>query len=135
MFLCLGYPLPVVLNDQSAAVLPVITTDKDIDVVRPLEVPEGIREEYVTANKKVHQDCKSAPPSLCLGFAGDELCESGGGADLFLSTDDPDLYHGLPVNVQVIGRRFQEEKVLAITEYIDGLLKGGEVEHGSAHKL
>lgn len=51
------------------------------------------------------------------------------------STDDPDLYHGLPVNVQVIGRRFQEEKVLAITEYIDGLLKAGEVEHGAAHKL
>lgn len=53
-----GYPLPVVLNDQSAAVLPVITTDKAIDVARPLEIPEGIREEYVTANKKVHQDCK-----------------------------------------------------------------------------
>ncbi|KAI7776591.1 ral amidase [Diaporthe eres] len=101
----IGYPLPVVLNDQSAAVLPVITTDKDIDVVRPLEISEGIREEYVTANKKVHQDY------------------------------DPDLYHGLPVNVQVIGRRFQEEKVLAITEYIDGLLKAGEVEHGAAHKL
>ncbi|KAK7727577.1 hypothetical protein SLS63_007019 [Diaporthe eres] len=101
----IGYPLPVVLNDQSAAVLPVITTDKDIDVVRPLEVPEGIREDYVTANEKVHQ------------------------------AYDPDLYHGLPVNVQVIGRRFHEEKVLAITEYIDGLLKGGEVEHGAAHKL
>lgn len=39
------------------------------------------------------------------------------------------------MNVQVIGRRFQEEKVLAITEYIDGLLKGGEVDHGSGHKL
>lgn len=42
----------------------------------------------------------------------------------------------MPVNVQVIGRRFQEEKVLAITEYIDGLLRGGEVkEQGGAHKL
>ena len=52
-----------------------------------------------------------------------------------MSTDDPDLYHGLPVNVQVIARRFQEEKVLAITEYIDGLLRAREVEHGTAHKL
>lgn len=60
-FVLPGYPLPVVLNDQSAAVLPAITTDKAIDVVRPLEVPEGIRDEYVTANKKVHQDCKSCP--------------------------------------------------------------------------
>ncbi|KAJ0116697.1 ral amidase [Diaporthe amygdali] len=101
----IGYPLPAVLNDQSAAVLPVITTDKDIDVVRPLEIPaEGIKDEYVTANKKVHQDY------------------------------DPALYHGLPVNVQVIGRRFQEEKVLAITEYIDSLLKGSEKE-GAAHRL
>ena len=62
---CPGYPVPVVLSDQSAAVLPVITTDKAIDVVRPLEVPEGIREEYITANKKVHQNCKSAHP-ICL---------------------------------------------------------------------
>lgn len=58
VFFHIGYPLPVVLNDQSAAVLPVITTDKAIDVVRPLEVPEGIRDEYVRANKKIHQDCK-----------------------------------------------------------------------------
>lgn len=57
-----GYPLPVVLNDQSAAVLPVITADRAIDVARPLEIPEGIRQEYVTANKKVHQDCKSGLP-------------------------------------------------------------------------
>lgn len=42
----------------------------------------------------------------------------------------------MPVNVQVIGRRFQEEKVLAITEYIDSLLRGSEVkEQGSEHKL
>lgn len=63
-----GYPLPVVLNDQSAAVLPVITTDKAIDVVRPLEIPEGIKEEYVMANKKVHQDCKffAHPTSVCV---------------------------------------------------------------------
>lgn len=62
-----GYPLPVVLNDQSAAVLPVTTTDKAIDVVHPLEIPEGIKEEYVTANKKVHQDCKFAHPvSVCV---------------------------------------------------------------------
>lgn len=66
-----GYPLPVVLNDQSAAVLPVITTDKAIDIARPLEVPEGISDEYVTANKKVHQDCKFCPPTLM------SACSSG----------------------------------------------------------
>lgn len=121
------------MNDQSAAVLPVITTDKDIDVVRPLEIPaEGIKEEYVTANKKVHQDCESAHPKfICVsGLYADELALTCS----VLSTDDPALYHGLPVNVQVIGRRFQEEKVLAITEYIDSLLKGSEKE-GAAHRL
>lgn len=101
-----GYALPVVLNDQSAAVLPVIKTDKAIDVACPLQIPEGIKDKYVRANKKVHQDY------------------------------DPELYHGMPVNVQVIGRRFQEEKVLAITEYIDGLLRGGEMEEkGTRHML
>lgn len=57
--------------------LPVITTDKAIDVVRPLEIPEGIREEYVTANKKVHQDCKFAHSSnvcLCLGVNTTVMC-------------------------------------------------------------
>lgn len=45
--------------------LPVITTDKAIDAVRPLEVPEGIRDEYVTANKKVHQYCEFfGPPNI-----------------------------------------------------------------------
>lgn len=71
LLLLSGYPLPVVLNDQSAAVLPVITTDKNIDVARPLEIPDGIRDEYVTANKKVHQDCKLfCPPKIssCLSL-------------------------------------------------------------------
>ena len=28
--------------------------------------------------------------------------------------DDPQLYHGTPVEVQIVGRRLREEKVLAI---------------------
>lgn len=48
------------------------------------------------------------------------------------SADDPEMYHGQPVNVQIIGRRFQEEKVLAITEYVDGLVKKQGVD---GHKL
>lgn len=119
--------------------LPVITTDKDIDVVRPLAIPAGVtKEAYVTANRKVHQDCKFARPRFShVLVCFPEMCRLHGEIALtcsILSTDDPEVYHGMPVNVQVIGRRFQEEKVLAITEYIDSLIKGGEAE-GAAHKL
>lgn len=37
--------------------------------------------------------------------------------------DDPDIYDGAHVGVQLMGRRLQEEKVLAVTEYLAGLLK------------
>ena len=33
-------------------------------------------------------------------------------------TDDPDIYDGAHVAVQLIGRRLQEEKVLALAEHI-----------------
>ncbi|KAL8736716.1 MAG: hypothetical protein Q9166_000082 [cf. Caloplaca sp. 2 TL-2023] len=36
---------------------------------------------------------------------------------------DPDIYDGAHVSVQLMGRRLQEEKVLAVTEYVAGLLK------------
>jgi Asp-tRNA(Asn)/Glu-tRNA(Gln) amidotransferase A subunit family amidase len=35
-----------------------------------------------------------------------------------LTTDDPGKYAGGPVGLQVIGRRFEEEKVLDILEII-----------------
>lgn len=31
---------------------------------------------------------------------------------------DPELYHGAHVAVQLVGRRLQEEKVLALSEYV-----------------
>ncbi|EME42792.1 hypothetical protein DOTSEDRAFT_173217 [Dothistroma septosporum NZE10] len=36
---------------------------------------------------------------------------------------DPELCHGLPVSLQLTGRRLEEEKVLALTEKIEGDLK------------
>ncbi|KAH7346303.1 amidase [Rhexocercosporidium sp. MPI-PUGE-AT-0058] len=35
---------------------------------------------------------------------------------------DPELYDGAHVSVQIVGRRFQEEKVLALTEYLGDAL-------------
>ena len=39
---------------------------------------------------------------------------------------DPDLYHGAHVAVQLVGRRLQEEKVLALAEYVGGALDGSK---------
>ena len=41
-------------------------------------------------------------------------------------SDDPDIYDGAHVSVQLVGRRLQEEKMIAIAKYV------GEALHGSA---
>ena len=33
-------------------------------------------------------------------------------------TDDPEIFTGLPISLQLVGRRFEDEKVVAILEYI-----------------
>jgi Asp-tRNA(Asn)/Glu-tRNA(Gln) amidotransferase A subunit family amidase len=40
--------------------------------------------------------------------------------------DDPEVYHGAPVAVQIIGRRLTEERVMAIAEEV-GRLLGNEI--------
>lgn len=35
---------------------------------------------------------------------------------------DPDLFHGMPIGLQVVGQRLEEEKVLAIAEEVDLIL-------------
>ena len=37
--------------------------------------------------------------------------------------DDPELFHGLPVGLQLIGRTQEEEGVIALTEVVDRALK------------
>ena len=37
-------------------------------------------------------------------------------------TDDPAIFDGAHVSVQLVGRRLQEEKVLAIAEYVSQAL-------------
>ena len=44
---------------------------------------------------------------------------------------DADKMHGLPVAIQVVGQRLQEEKVLAIMERIEHALD----KHGGKYKL
>lgn len=44
---------------------------------------------------------------------------------------DADKMHGLPVAVQVVGQRLQEEKVLAIMERVEDALE----KHGGKYEL
>ena len=37
---------------------------------------------------------------------------------------EPDIYHGAHVAVQLVGRRFQEEKMIALADYVSNVLKG-----------
>ena len=41
---------------------------------------------------------------------------------LLMIVDDPDLYDGAHVSVQVVGRRFEEERILTITEILGDAL-------------
>jgi Asp-tRNA(Asn)/Glu-tRNA(Gln) amidotransferase A subunit family amidase len=34
-------------------------------------------------------------------------------------TDDPDLYDKMPVSVQLVGRRNEDEKVIAIARFLE----------------
>lgn len=37
-------------------------------------------------------------------------------------SDDPDAFHGLPISLQLVGRRFEDEKLLALLEHISQLV-------------
>lgn len=39
-----------------------------------------------------------------------------------LSADDPDIYHGAPVGVQLMGRKFDEERTLGIAIEVANIL-------------
>lgn len=45
---------------------------------------------------------------------------------------DPEIYHGAHIAVQLVGRRLQEEKVLALSEYIGGAIAESK-ESRSSH--
>jgi len=81
-----GYSTWVNLLDYSAAVLPVTTVDKTVDVVD---------EEY--------KPISAADEKVWKGY-------------------DPEIYDGAHVGVQIVARRFQEEKVLALTEILGDAL-------------
>jgi amidase len=41
---------------------------------------------------------------------------------MLTDTDDPVIYDGAHVGLQIVGRRLKEEKILAIAEYVGKLI-------------
>ena len=86
-YLYTGYTEVVNLLDYSAAVIPVTTADKSVDVIDP---------NYVPLNDL---DAKN------------------------WAWYDPEAYDGAPVGLQIVGRKYDEEKVWAIAKIVDAILK------------
>lgn len=42
---------------------------------------------------------------------------------LYDTLDDPEIYHGAPVGVQLVARKFEEEKILAIANIVSSALQ------------
>ena len=42
---------------------------------------------------------------------------------VFSLPDDPEMFHGLPIGLQLVGRTLEEEAVIAMTEIVDRALK------------
>ena len=49
----------------------------------------------------------------------------------FLCVDDPELFHGLPVGLQLIGRTLEEEGVIAMTEVVVEALRASLIPESS----
>lgn len=46
---------------------------------------------------------------------------------IFEYLDDPELMHGHPIGLQVVGRRLEEEKVLAGMRVVEAVLQASDV--------
>jgi amidase len=44
-----------------------------------------------------------------------------------LYLDDPEIFHGVPIGLQIVGRRLEEERILAISEEVERCLSKQEV--------
>jgi amidase len=45
-----------------------------------------------------------------------------------LSSDDPEIYDGAPVGVQIVARKYEEEKIWAIGKIVYECLESGTKE-------
>jgi amidase len=92
-----GYTSQWNLLDYPAVVFPVGKVDKSLDIARKDFKPMSGKDEE---NWELCKLLPSINPPLLTGV------------------DDANEFDGLPISLQLVGRRFKDEKVLAILEYI-----------------
>jgi amidase len=85
--------------NYSAIAIPITKADKEIDVIDTSYQPLN------DLDRKNWEGCK-AHRSLRLTRLG------------LIEADDPELYHGGPVGLQLVARKFEEEKILAIAKIV-----------------
>ncbi|KAL8915650.1 MAG: hypothetical protein Q9172_006804 [Xanthocarpia lactea] len=104
-----AYTEAINLLNYSVVVIPVTRANKDIDLVDNTYSPIS------EADRKNWEACKW---KYLIGG----LDERSNNAPI---VDDPEMYDGGPVGVQIVARKFEEEKVLAIAKHIHSALNIG----------
>lgn len=99
-----GYTSQWNLLDYPAVAFPVDKVDKEVDVVVDR-----------VCQPKTRNDEWNWGLCECFYAAMRELLTCG-------SLDNPEAFDGLPISLQLVGRRFEDEKVLAVLEYIQGAI-------------
>ena len=107
----MSYTFLVPLLDVSSGVFPVTRVDQELDVPRADYKPFG---EF---DQRVHDSCKSADAEL--PCREEELT--------ILVDEGPEKYWNVPVGLQIMGRRLEEEKVVGMLAAIEKALKAADV--------
>ncbi len=106
----IAYTECINLMDYSVAVIPITKADKSIDL---------FDNDYAPLNevdKMNWQSCKSISRIPLRSYTCFSLAHVN-------RQDDPEVYDGAPVGLQIVARKHEEEKVWAIAKIVDGALK------------
>lgn len=103
-----GYTTWVNALDYTSVTVPITNVDKAVDVRDEGHTPVS------DTDKQIQDDCELTYVTFIYEM-------------LILDTvDDPEIYDGAHVSVQIVGRRLQEEKMLAIAAHVEALLAHGQ---------
>lgn len=100
-----AYTESINLMDYSAVVIPITKADKNIDI------PEKGFTPASDVDALNWEACKSH-------------CDVGKWLNVMKSVlDDPEIYDGAPVGVQIVARKYEEEKIWAIGKIVHAILE------------
>jgi amidase len=93
-----GYTEAINLMNYSVAVIPVTKADKEIDIIDESQKPKDGNDQRNWEACKSRSSASTSTPTNRL--------------------DDPEIYDGRPAGLQIVARKFEEEKVLAIAKTV-----------------